>query len=129
MPLLSLTGSVDRAAVTEAGLLETIADLYVDRMDSKRSFLSVTYDELPRESVLLGRADTGAPVLLLEADVRRGRPVDQRREFAVAAMDAAREALALPRENLKVVFTEHEGPHLMGYDRVGGEWESDGANS
>jgi phenylpyruvate tautomerase PptA (4-oxalocrotonate tautomerase family) len=129
MPLLSITGSVDADAAGKADLFETTGDAFVDVMDSRRSFLSVTYDHLPRDSIWLGRADPEADVVLLEADVREGRPAEQRREFAMAFMDAVHEQWGVPRPNLKVVFTEHEGPHLMGYDRVGGEWEPDGAKS
>ena len=28
----------------------------------------------------------------------------------------------IPKANMKVVFTEHEGSHMMGYDRVGSDW-------
>ncbi|MBP2251304.1 hypothetical protein J2754_001625 [Halarchaeum solikamskense] len=37
-------------------------------------------------------------------------------------MERAREAHGVPPENLKVVFTEHDGPSMMGYDRVGAAW-------
>ncbi|MFB6310893.1 MAG: 4-oxalocrotonate tautomerase family protein [Salinirussus sp.] len=123
MPLLSLTGSINPEPAAKTEFFESVADTYVDIMDSKRSFLSVSYDRLDRSDLWLGRADPEEPILLLEADIRKGRPTEQRREFAVAFMDAARDRFGLPRENLKVVFTEHEGPHLMGYDRVGGSWD------
>lgn len=125
MPLLSITGSIDPEPAEAADFFEATADAYVDIMDSRRSFLSVTYDELERSHLWLGRADPDEDVIVLEADVREGRPPEQRRKFGMVFMDDARERFDLPRENLKVVFTEHEGPHLMGYDRVGGAWKPD----
>jgi len=41
-------------------------------------------------------------------------------------MERVRDAFGVPTPNLKVVFTEHDGPSMMGYDRVGGEWTPDG---
>jgi hypothetical protein len=38
-------------------------------------------------------------------------------------MSAAADRWDVPDENLKVTFTEHAGPQMMGVDRVGGEWE------
>ncbi len=128
MPLLSITSSVDLTPEEKAEFFETVAETYVTTMDSRRSFLSLRYDRRDNADIWLGRADPDEPILLLEADIREGRPSEQRREFAVAFMDAAREQFDLPRENLKVVFTEHEGAHLMGYDRVGGEWEPERPN-
>jgi hypothetical protein len=73
----------------------------------------------------LGRAVQSDPdVVVLEADIRTGRPPDQRREFAVAFMDTLHDEWGIPHPNMKVVFTEHEGTHMMGYDRVGSDWDS-----
>jgi hypothetical protein len=40
-------------------------------------------------------------------------------------MDTAAEEFGVPEPNMKVVFTEHEGEAMMGYDRVGSAWSSD----
>lgn len=74
----------------------------------------------------LGRAVDG-PIAVLDADVRRGRPFDRRRAFALAVVDWLCESWGVPRPNAKVAFTEHDGDQLMGADRVGGEWSPDEA--
>lgn len=121
MPLLTVTTSVDPPA--KQSFLAGVADLYVDVMDSDRHFLTVDLRPSERENLWLGRADPDEPIVLLEADIREGRPADQRRSFAVAFMQKVHDELGVPEANMKVVFTEHEGAHLMGYDRVGGDWE------
>ncbi|MGB9955919.1 hypothetical protein ACOZ4B_05970 [Haloferax prahovense] len=37
-------------------------------------------------------------------------------------MDAVAERFGVPESNQKVVFTEHEGSRMVGYDRVGDDW-------
>lgn len=63
-------------------------------------------------------------MVVLEADVRKGRPQEQRRQFAVAFIEKLHDEWGISHANLKVVYTEHEGSHMMGYDRVGGEWDA-----
>ena len=121
MPLLTITTSTDPPA--KQSFLGGVADLYADVMDSETRFLTVNLRRSDREDLWLGRADPDEPIVLLEADIREGRPADQRRSFALAFMQTVRDEWGVPEPNMKVVFTEHEGAHLMGYDRVGGDWE------
>lgn len=121
MPLLSITASRDPPE--KRAFLDWVADCYADEMDSETRFLTASFRRCAREDLWLGRADPDQPVVVLEADVREGRPPDQRRAFALAFMDRVHGNWGVPESNLKVVFSEHEGAHLMGYDRVGGDWE------
>ena len=43
--------------------------------------------------------------------------------FPITESDADR--FDVPRSNLKVAFTEHEGADTMGYDRIYGPWTSE----
>ncbi len=123
MPLLTLTTSKRVDPERKPALLEELAELYAERMDSETRFLSIQLQELPRGNLRLGRAtDPEADIVLLEADIREGRPTEQRREFALAFIETLHEEWDVPEPNMKVVFTEHDGTHMMGYDRVGGDW-------
>ena len=98
--------------------------MYADEMDSKTRFISMQFRTIPREDMWLGRADPNSDIVLLEADVREGRPTDQRRSFALEFMEKFHEDWDIPQPNMKVVFTEHKGTQMMGYDRVGSDWTS-----
>ncbi len=69
----------------------------------------------------LGRAVDG-PIVVLDADIRRGRSLERRRTFALAVIDWLDRKWDVPQSNIKVTFTEHDGDQLMGADRIGGEW-------
>lgn len=128
MPLLQvdLTGEVDDATESFA---DRVTDAYAEHMETGTGHVAVVVRERKVAALHLGRADADEPCLFLNADVRRGRTVDQKRAFALSVIDIAAETLSIPKSNAKVVFTEHAGEDMMGYDRVGAEWspsEGDG---
>ena len=121
MPLLQLDTTRALSADEKADLAGSVTDRYTQVMETSAGHVAVTIRERSPGELHLGRAVDG-PLLFLGAHVRRGRPFEQRRRFAVAVMDHVAEAYGVPEPNLKVVFTEHAGEDMMGADRVGGEW-------
>ncbi|ELZ91023.1 tautomerase family protein [Haloferax sulfurifontis] len=96
-----------------------MAELYAERMDADTDYAAVTVREV--EAIHLGRA-TGDETVVLQADIRAGRSTEQKRDLALAVIEAVAERFGVPESNQKVVFTEHEGSQMMGYDRVGDDW-------
>lgn len=124
MPLLTVNSTKKIAPEAKEAFFEDVASLYADVMDSETSFLSIRFCNVSREDIWLGRAtESESDVVVLEADIREGRPPEQRRAFALSFMEKIHREWDIPHPNMKVVFTEHEGSHLMGYDRVGGDWK------
>lgn len=124
MPLLQfdITGPLARAE--KESFASAVTDHYVDHMATTPGHVAVTVRERDPGDLALGRAVEGRRCFL-DAEIRRGRSQERKRAFALAAMRAAQERWAIPDPNLKVVFTEHPGEHMMGIDRVGGEWDAD----
>lgn len=122
MPLLTINSTRRVAPEKKEPFIESVAELYADVMDSETRFLSVRFHAVDRENLWLGRAESDSDIVVLEADIRAGRPPDQRRAFATQFMEKLHAEWGIPHPNMKVVFTEHEGAHMMGYDRVGGDW-------
>lgn len=121
MPYLQFDTSAAMTDGEKRAFAAEVTELYAEIMETTTDHVAVTLRERTDADVHLGREEPG-PLLLLDAHVRRGRPPERRREFALAVMDAAKARWKLPEANMKVVFTEHEGSQLMGYDRVGDEW-------
>jgi phenylpyruvate tautomerase PptA (4-oxalocrotonate tautomerase family) len=125
MPLLSFIVDESRSAEEKRTFAGQVADLYAEHMETGTGHIAVEIREVEPGGLWLGRADDPeAGHLFCDADIREGRSADQRRAFALAVMDLAAERWALPEANLKVVFSEHAGPEMMGVDRVGSEWTS-----
>ncbi|PSP72898.1 tautomerase [Halobacteriales archaeon QS_3_64_16] len=126
MPLLSFVTDTERSPSEKRSFAEQVAELYAEHMETTTGHIAVEIREVEPGGLWLGRADDpDAGHLFCDADIREGRSVDQRRAFALAVMDLAVEQWALPETNLKVVFTEHAGPEMMGMNRVGSDWASE----
>ncbi|EMA04906.1 tautomerase family protein [Haloferax denitrificans] len=96
-----------------------MAELYAERMDADTDYAAVSVREV--RAIHLGRA-TGDKTVVLQADIRAGRSAERKRDLALAVIEAVAERFGVPESNQKVVFTEHEGSQMMGYDRVGDDW-------
>ena len=121
MPLLQFDTTLDATDDDKRAFTRTVTELYAEEMATTTGHIAVVFREHPAPNLSLGRAE-GGPLLFLDAEVRQGRSFERKRSFARSVMDAARERWAVPTANLKVVFTEHAGEQMMGYDRVGGDW-------
>jgi hypothetical protein len=121
MPYLALDTTCDLTTEERRVCTTAITDRYTDEMATTAGHVAVTVREHPPAAMSLGRAEDG-PIAVLDADVRRGRSLQQRRAFALGIIDWLDEEWDVPRPNAKVAFTEHVGDQLTGADRVGGEW-------
>ncbi len=121
MPYLALDTTYTPTASHQQDCTTALTDLYTEIMETDSDHVAVAIRAHPDDAMGLGRAVTG-PIAVLSADIRRGRPFDQRRAFGLAVIDWLHAEWEIPRPNLKIVFTEHDGDQLMGATRVGGEW-------
>lgn len=125
MPLLQFDISRSLSAGEKTALADHATDCYTTEMATTSGHVAVTIREREPAEMHLGRAEDG-PLLFLDAEIRQGRSFDRKRAFALATMEYAAAELGIPDDNMKVVFTEHPGPNMMGLDRVGDEWNADG---
>ncbi|MFC6726103.1 4-oxalocrotonate tautomerase family protein [Halobium palmae] len=124
MPYLQFDTSAAMTGGEKRSFAAEVTERYAAVMGTTTDHVAVSVWERADADLHLGREDPG-PVLFLDAHVRRGRSAERRREFALAVMDAARAHWKIPKRNMKVVFTEHDGDQMMGYDRVGDERTAD----
>lgn len=124
VPLLQFDTTRSLSAEERTALAERVTALYAEEMETTAGHVAVTIREREPSAMHLGREVEG-PLLFLDAEIRRGRPFERKRAFALATMAYAGDALEIPDPNMKVVFTEHEGEAMMGVDRVGGEWDGE----
>ena len=122
MPLLQFDTTLSLSADEKAALADRVTALYTDEMATTAGHVAVSIRERDDADLHLGRAVDG-PLVFLDAEIRRGRPFERKRAFALETMRYVGETFDVPDENMKVVFTEHPGESMMGVDRVGGEWE------
>jgi phenylpyruvate tautomerase PptA (4-oxalocrotonate tautomerase family) len=124
MPLLQFDTTLSLSSAEKTSFAETVTELYTTEMATTRGHVAVTIRDRESADLHLGRAVEG-PLLFLDAEIRRGRPFERKRAFALAVMEHAGRTFDVPDENMKTVFTEHPGEAMMGVDRVGGEWNGE----
>jgi len=124
MPLLQFDTTLSLSAAEKTSFANTVTKLYTTEMDTTDGHVAVTIRNRKPADLHLGRAVDG-PLLFLDAEIRRGRPFERKRAFALGVMERASRTYDVPDENMKVVFTEHPGDAMMGVDRVGGEWNGE----
>ena len=124
MPLLQFDTTLSLSAGEKTSFANTVTKLYTTEMDTTDGHVAVTIRNRKPADLHLGRAVDG-PLLFLDAEIRRGRPFERKRAFALGVMEHASRTYDVPDENMKVVFTEHPGDAMMGVDRVGGEWNGE----
>jgi hypothetical protein len=123
MPYLQFDVDFEIGAEAAERFTAEIGALYAERMDAETDYTAVSLREV--RTIHLGRATDGKRVVL-QADIREGREPERKRAFALAAIEAVADRFDVPRSNQKVVFTEHDGSQMMGYDRVGDDWSASG---
>lgn len=124
MPLLQFDTTLSLSPAEKTSFAETVTEQYTAEMATTDGHVAVTIREREPADLHLGRAVEG-PLLFLDAEIRRGRSAERKREFALAVMEHAASTFDVPDENMKTVFTEHPGDAMMGVDRVGGEWNEE----
>lgn len=123
MPYLALDTTCTLTDEQRQAITTTLTTQYTETMATSAGHVAVTVREHPPTAMSLGRAEDG-PIAILDADIRRGRSFERKRTFALAIIDWLHETWGIPRPNLKVLFTEHDGDQFMSANRVGGEWSS-----
>lgn len=107
MPHLQFELSEAVEATDVESFAEWLRDRYSAIMETGTDHIGVT---IRNESFLtMGRAEPGAPIVFLDADVRTGRTFEQRRTLAEAIVQELHDRWHIPTENIYVVFTEHPG--------------------
>lgn len=92
-------------------------------MDTGTDHIAVSLREHGTYNLDIGRAkDHGKGIALVNADIREGRTMSQRRELAVGFIEIMAELLRIPREQVYVTLTEHKGEDFNLTERYLGDW-------
>jgi hypothetical protein len=121
MPHLAFDLNFTPAAEDKRRFSSEVVRLFAEVMDTGTDHVAVTLRCLGPEDLTLGRAGEGR-VVLLAADLRRGRTADQLRRFVLGCVGEAERTLGVAREAFYAVLTEHGGEEFHLSDRVLPAW-------
>lgn len=91
-------------------------------MNTGTDHIGITFRCYEHDDLVFGRAGDG-PIVFLNADIRLGRSADQKRRLSLAIMDEIRLQWGMAKENIYIVYTEHDGPDFQLSNRVLPSWK------
>jgi len=104
-------------------IFDRVKKLFSEVMDTGTDHIGITIREYGVNNLTIGRVkDQADGVALINADIRLGRTIDQRRELALGFMQIMKDILGIPDDNLYVTFTEHKGEDFHLNERYLAGW-------
>ncbi|ORJ62996.1 tautomerase family protein [Geothermobacter hydrogeniphilus] len=93
-------------------------------MDTGTDHISISIREFPACNLSIGRAhEPERGIALVNADIRAGRTMEQRRELTLGFMDLLHRTLQIPKEQMYVTLTEHKGEDFHLQERFLASWQ------
>jgi phenylpyruvate tautomerase PptA (4-oxalocrotonate tautomerase family) len=118
MPFLHLDLPLDVAADDRRRIAERLAGLYADVMETQPWRVTVAFRALGEAGVLR----LGEPVVMVQADIRRGRPPEQRERLGAGIAALLEDELGWPPAQTVIEFTQHPGDEVWRADGLGTDW-------
>jgi phenylpyruvate tautomerase PptA (4-oxalocrotonate tautomerase family) len=123
MPYLHLDLPLAVAAADRAEIAGRLARLYADVMETNPERVTVAFRELGHNGVLrLGENGAVEPVVMVQCDIRRGRPPEQRERLGDGVAALLHEALGWPPGRTVLEFTQHAGDEFWREGGLGTDW-------
>jgi phenylpyruvate tautomerase PptA (4-oxalocrotonate tautomerase family) len=130
VPFLHLDLPLAVPASARARIAGRLARLYGELMETDPRRVTLAFRELGTNGVVrLGPDDEVEPVLMVQADIRRGRPAEQRERLGHAIAGLLEEELNWPPSHTIIEFTQHAGDEFWRADGLSQDWTPDEAQS
>jgi phenylpyruvate tautomerase PptA (4-oxalocrotonate tautomerase family) len=123
MPYLHLDLPLAVAPAERAEIAARLARLYAEVMQTNPERVTVAFRELGENGLLRltpeGELET---VVIVNCDIRRGRPPEQRERLGAAVGALLQETLGWPAERTLLEFTQHAGDEFWRSTGLGSDW-------
>ena len=102
---------------------EDVRQLFATVMDTGVDHISISIREFGTHNLSIGRANSPEKgIALVNADIRQGRSMEQRRALSLGFMDLMYTRWGIPKEQIYVTLTEHKGQDFHLSDRYLADW-------
>jgi phenylpyruvate tautomerase PptA (4-oxalocrotonate tautomerase family) len=123
MPYLHLDLPLELAPADRAALAVDLAHVYADVMQTQPERVTVAFRELGANGVVrIGPDGALETVVMVNCDVRRGRPPAQRERLGDAVAALLQDRLEWPRRRTILEFTQHDGNEVWRSTGLGNDW-------
>jgi phenylpyruvate tautomerase PptA (4-oxalocrotonate tautomerase family) len=123
MPYIHLDLPLIVAAEDRARVAGRLARLYAEVMETDPQRVTIAFRELGENGVVRTGADGAVePVVVVQCDIRRGRPPRQRESLGAAIAALLEDELGWPPARTIVEFTQHAGEEFWREGGLGTDW-------
>jgi phenylpyruvate tautomerase PptA (4-oxalocrotonate tautomerase family) len=123
MPYLHLDLPIATAPADRARIAGRLARLYADVMETSPERVTVAFRELGENGVVrLGAGGAVEPVVVVQCDIRRGRPAGQRERLGAAVAALLEEEIGWPPSRTILEFTQHAGDEFWRSTGLSSDW-------
>ena len=103
---------------------EEVRQLFSSVMDTGTDHISISIREFGTYNLSVGRVKQPEKgVALVNADIREGRTIRQRRELTLGFMQLLHQTWNIPKEHMYVTITEHKGEDFHLLERYLASWQ------
>ena len=103
---------------------EDIRQLFSQVMDTGTDHISISIREFGTHNLSIGRAkEPGKGIAVVNADIRQGRTIAQRRTLTLGFMDILHSTWKIPKEQMYVTLTEHKGEDFHLLEKYLASWQ------
>lgn len=103
---------------------EQIRQLFSTVMGTGTDHISISIREFGTYNLSVGRVKQPEKgVALVNADIREGRTIRQRRELTLGFMQILHDTWQIPKEHMYVTITEHKGEDFHLLERYLASWQ------
>jgi len=101
-----------------------VRQLFSEVMDTGTDHISISIREFGTHNLAIGRVkDPEKRVAVVNADIREGRTIQQRRALTLGFMDLLSKTWGIPKEHMYVTLTEHKGEDFHLLERYLASWQ------
>jgi phenylpyruvate tautomerase PptA (4-oxalocrotonate tautomerase family) len=103
---------------------ENVRQLFSEVMDTGTDHISISIREFGTYNLSIGRADEPKKgIAVVNADIREGRTMQQRRTLTLGFMELLEDAWNIPKEQMYVTLTEHKGEDFHLLEKYLASWQ------
>ena len=103
---------------------EQVRQLFSQVMGTGTDHISISIREFGTHNLSIGRVKKPQQgIAVVNADIRKGRTMEQRRALTLGFIDLLHEAWNIPKENVYVTLTEHKGEDFHVLEKYLANWQ------
>ena len=123
MPHLQFDINRQASSEQKVAFAKQVRSLFSEVMGTGTDHISISVREFGTYNLFIGRVvNQEEGIALVNADIREGRDLTQRRMLALGFMEIINDIWRIPPQNAYVTFTEHKGEDFHLQERYLASW-------